>query len=59
MEEITLNAGSTKQWTVSDTSVALLRLGAAPDVTIQVNGQGLDTSMMTRSSQMISITLKP
>ena len=59
VEEITLNAGSTKQWTVSDTSVALLRLGAAPDVTIQVNGQGLDTSMMTRSSQMISITLKP
>jgi len=59
VEETTLSAGSSKHWTLNDTSQAWLRLGAAPDVTIQVNGQGLDTSIMTRSLQMISITLKP
>lgn len=59
VEEVTLNAGSSKQWSLTDTSAAWLKLGAAPDVTIKVNGQPIDTSIMKRSSQTISITLKP
>lgn len=58
VDEVTLTKGTTKTWTLADTSEAWLRLGSAPDVQIQVNGQGLDTSIMTRSSQIISIALK-
>lgn len=59
VDELTLTKGTSKQWNFPGASEASIRLGAAPDVQIQVNGQVLDTSKMQRASQIISIALKP
>lgn len=59
VDELTLTAGSQKDWSLTDAKEAWIRLGSAPDVQITVNGQLLDTSQMKRSSQIIAITLKP
>lgn len=59
VDELTMTPGLKKDWTLTGTQSAWIRLGSAPDVEITVNGQPLDTSQMKRSSQNISITLKP
>ncbi len=59
VDELILTKGTSKQWSFPGAAEASIRLGAAPDVQIQVNGQVLDTSKMQRSSQIISILLKP
>lgn len=59
VDELTLTKGTSKQWTFPGASEASIRMGAAPDVQIQVNGQVLDTTKMQRSSQIITIALKP
>ncbi|WP_170145318.1 helix-turn-helix domain-containing protein [Ammoniphilus oxalaticus] len=58
VESVEMAAGSVKQWTMSGTSAAWLRIGAPQNVKIEVNGQALDTSIMGSSAQNISIILK-
>lgn len=54
-----LSPGSSERWTLSDASSAWLRLGRPHNVTIEVNGEALDTSMMSaRSPENVSIVLK-
>ncbi|MEW9667703.1 helix-turn-helix domain-containing protein [Ammoniphilus sp. 3BR4] len=59
VDELTLTAGTQKDWNLTGAKEAWIRLGSAPDVQITVNGQPLDTSQMKRSSQIIAISLKP
>lgn len=57
VDEVTLANGMSKQYSfgVQD---AWIRMGSAPDVTVEVNGSPLDTSKMPRASQIVWISVK-
>jgi cytoskeletal protein RodZ len=57
LDEVTLTNGMSKQYSFG-TEEAWIRMGSAPDVTIDVNGAPLDTSKMPRASQILSIVIK-
>ncbi|HJV45384.1 MAG TPA: RodZ domain-containing protein [Bacillota bacterium] len=57
VEEVILTNGMSKQYSFG-TQDAWIRMGSAPDVTVEVNGNPIDTSKMPRAPQILWISSK-